>query len=91
MGRKLKAFLRTSDPDGMMAAGQKIDAEFELSGNPITAGDVELSVYDYYRERRFQQKFPFTVNKDGKANIQLPFDSLKLGTGVFHCAGRTTT
>lgn len=80
---EVEGLLRTSDPDCMVQAGQKINASFELAGNPNASGDVRLSVLDYYREQRFQKRFAFTLGKDGTATMPLPLDALKLGTGVF--------
>ncbi len=82
-GPEVEGFLRTSDPDCMLARGQAIDAAFDLSGKPETAGNVDVTLFDYYREKLLQQKFPFALDKDGRATIALPFDSLSLGTGIF--------
>jgi len=79
----VEGMLVTADPDNQLAAGQPMQAAFELSGKPGLKGDVELTVFDYFRKVRSQQKYPFELDAEGVGRIELPYDEKPLGLGVF--------
>ena len=80
---EIEGLLTTSDPDNALAVGTPLKAVFELYGKPEAKGEVELAVTNYYREKIYETKVKFALDKDGVGRIELPWESAKLGTGVF--------
>ena len=80
---EIEGLLTTSDPDNALAVGAPLKAVFELYGKPDAKGEVELAVTNYYREKLYDTKVKFALDKDGVGRIELPWESGKLGTGVF--------
>jgi hypothetical protein len=80
---QIEGVLKTSDLDNGLAVGQPIQAVFELCGKPGVKGEVELTVFNYYREKLHDMKYPFALDKNGSGRIELPFEGGELGTGVF--------
>ena len=80
---EIEGFLRTSDPDNALAAGAPLKAVFEMYGKPGAKGEVDLIVTNYYREKVYGTRLKFTLDKEGKMRAELPWESAKLGTGVF--------
>jgi hypothetical protein len=83
VGPEVEGRLLTADPDNMLALGGKLDARFELSGQPGLKGELDLTLFDFYREKQFQKKIPFTLGPDGLVTLPLPLDAKALGTGIF--------
>ncbi|MEI6422674.1 MAG: carbohydrate binding domain-containing protein, partial [Lentisphaerota bacterium] len=75
--------LVTSDPDNSLQPGDTFNAAMEISGVPGISGEVLISVFDYYREKLYECKFPFVLDKDGLGKIALPMDYKTLGKGFF--------
>jgi len=80
---EIEGLLTTSDPDNALAVGTPLKAVFELYGKPEAKGEVELAVVNYYREKIYDTKVQFALDKEGVGRIELPWESAKLGTGVF--------
>ncbi|MEI8039518.1 MAG: sugar-binding protein, partial [Verrucomicrobiota bacterium] len=80
---EIEGLLTTSDPDNALAAGSPLKAGFELYGKPLAKGEVALTVTNYYREKIYDTKCKLALDKDGVGRIELPWESAKLGTGVF--------
>ena len=80
---EIEGVLTTSDPDNALAVGAPLKAVFELYGKPEAKGEVELTLTNYYREKLYDTKVKFALNKDGVGRVELPWECSKLGTGVF--------
>ncbi|MEI6070990.1 MAG: carbohydrate binding domain-containing protein [Verrucomicrobiae bacterium] len=80
---EIEGVLRTSDPDNALAVGAPLQAAFEMYGKPGAKGEVGLVVRNYYREKLYDTKVKFSLDKEGVGRIELPWESAKLGTGVF--------
>lgn len=74
--------LRTSAPDHFISAKTAVDAKLRLHTAPGVKGNATVSVKNFFNEPLFQQKFPFTANQNGIAELALPLDG-KLGKGIF--------
>lgn len=80
---EIEGVLTTSDPDNALATGVPLQPAFELYGKPGAKGEVELTLTNYYREIVYDTKVRFALDKDGVGCSELPWESAKLGTGVF--------
>ncbi len=75
--------LLTADPDNFLAAGAPINASFKLVGAAGLTGEVEFTLFNYYRERVYHANNAFVLDQQGSATLPLPFDPAILGTGIF--------
>ena len=80
---EIEGLLRTSDPDNALAVGAPLTPIFELYGKPGAKGEIELILTDYYRDKIYDTKVKFTLDKEGAGQLELPWTSGKLGTGIF--------
>ena len=80
---EVEGMLISSDPDNNLAAGQPVNAAFEICGKPNAKGEVELNLFNYYREKLYTFKSPYILNDRGFAKLPLPFEDSRLETGVF--------
>jgi hypothetical protein len=75
--------LVTADPDNSLQPGEAFNAAIELSGVSGAAGEMSLVVFDFYRQKVFEGKCPFSLNQNGLGKVSLPLDGNILGQGVF--------
>jgi hypothetical protein len=80
---QVEGVLRTSDADNMLAKGAPLQAAFDLQGTPGLSGKIQLKLIDFYRQTVSSKSFPFQLDKTGAAHLALPWQSDKIGTGVF--------
>lgn len=71
----LEGILHTSNPDNLIAAGSPIKAVFETFGKN---GRIFLTLKDYYQKILWKGEVP-----GGNDKTELPFDHLRLGSGMF--------
>jgi len=71
--------LFTSDPDNNAEFGKKLDAAFEVYGKEGTAGEVEFTLSDFFKNTVWQKTFPAKAGD----RLPLPFDSLELAKGTY--------
>jgi hypothetical protein len=75
----VEGYLRTSDSTNNVEYGQAIGAVMEFSAVPGMKAKVELTLRDFYKTELYQGTFS-VANAE---TVDLPFDKLKLGTGVY--------
>lgn len=73
----VSGLLKTSSEKNVINKKDAINAVFEITGN--TPGQVQLTLWNFFRERVWQGKYTF----NGQSSLKLPFDTLGLGTGIF--------
>jgi len=75
----LEGRLFTSDPDGNVEFGKKLDAAFEVYGKEGTAGEAEFTLCDFYKKTVWQK----TLAVKAGERLVLPFDDLNLAKGLY--------
>ncbi len=82
----VEGFLRTSDSTNNVEYGQAIGAVMEFSATPGMKAKVELTLRDFYKKELYEGTF--TVGN--AETVDLPFDKLKLGTGIYSLKAKFT-
>ena len=71
--------LFTSDPDNNVEFGKKLEAVFDVYGKEGTAGEVEFTLSDFFKNTLWQKTFPAKAGE----RLPLPFDTLELAKGTY--------
>ncbi len=74
--------LLSSEPDNFISAKSPIRAKLRLHTSPDAQGTATVSVKNFFNESLFRQTVPFRADRNGIAELALPFDG-KLGKGIF--------
>lgn len=80
--KAVEGHLTTSAPDNFLSADAPIDAKLILSTKPFAKGKAEISVTDFYKEKRFGTTLSFAADSKGRAILELPLNG-RLGKGLF--------
>jgi hypothetical protein len=75
----LEGKLITSHPDNNLEYGQPINARFEIAGKPGTTGKAQFTLFDFFKEPVVDK----TLSVKAGETLALPFDDVKLGTGIY--------
>jgi hypothetical protein len=75
----LEGRLFTSHPDNNLELGQRINAEFAVSGKSGTAGTADFTLMNFYKNTLWEQSLKAKADE----RLNLPFDSLNLATGTY--------
>ncbi|MCX6985031.1 MAG: hypothetical protein NT118_09835, partial [Lentisphaerae bacterium] len=78
----VSGMLLTSKPDNFLNYGDKIDARLKVMSQANASGKARVTAKDFYSENLFDKTFDFKCDKDGIAEIALPFDN-KFPEGIF--------
>lgn len=75
----LEGELTTSHPQNNVEFGDKIEATYAIRGAAGTQGKLSLELRDFFKERVWSRQYDTRAGE----TLDLPFDDLKLGTGVY--------
>ena len=75
----LEGRLSTSDPDNNVEFGKKLDPGFELYGQQGRGGEVEITLYNFFKSTLWQKVFSVKAGE----RLALPFDTLGLAKGTY--------
>ena len=80
----IEAILVSADEFNYFHVGQRREMRLEFSGRSNLAGEVMVSVINFYHEEIFRHHYYWTLDANGIGVICLPeLDDTELGTGVF--------
>lgn len=73
----------TSDPDNDLVKGAPLDAGFTFTGKPGTAGRVDVSVKNAFREVLWSGTVDVRIGTEGIQKVRLLIPAESLGEGIF--------
>ncbi|MCX6984730.1 MAG: hypothetical protein NT118_08280, partial [Lentisphaerae bacterium] len=80
--KPVSGMLLTSKPDNFLNCGDKVDARLKVMSQANASGKARVTAKDFYSENLFDKTFDFKCDKDGIAEIALPFED-KFPEGIF--------
>lgn len=79
----VESLLLTSKEDNFFNPDEKINASLRIfSTKNESSGTVNITVKDFFGDKKFEEEYSFKTDKNGNAIIKLPFDN-KFGKGIF--------
>ena len=79
----LDGFLITANKDNALHVGQPINAQLAVTGTSGTRGVAVITAKNAFNEPVYRGRGRVIVGRSGVHNIPLPFDTTRLGEGVF--------